>query len=120
MLQAAFNPQGTVFYCYGDTIYSPSGADVPEDIILHETIHSKRQGTDPNGWWMRYIQDSAFRLEEELLAYAHQLNFVKQHMGNRAAEDCLFEIAQGLTMNYNLSMTHAQAESAVRSKAKTL
>lgn len=26
-------------YCYGDTIYNPSGKDIPEDVIFHEVIH---------------------------------------------------------------------------------
>lgn len=117
---AVLKPQGTTFFCYGDTIYSPSGTDVPEDVIFHESIHSKQQGTNPEQWWREYLLNKDFRLEQELEAYAAQLNFVEKYLGKKAAKECLFDIAQSLSISYNFNMTHPEAESKIRNKAKEI
>lgn len=108
------------FYCYGDTIFSPSGAQVPEDIIFHEMVHSKRQGNAPDSWWNNYLLDKDFRLQEELVAYAHQYNFVRRNISPKAATQCLLECGQSLANNYNVGMDTPQAMSKIRNKAKEI
>lgn len=39
-------------YAYGDTIYNPADCVIPEELIAHESIHSRQQGKDPYGWWL--------------------------------------------------------------------
>lgn len=56
-------------FCYGDTIYNPSGNEVPLALIAHETAHSERQDGKPEAWWDRYLADRKFRLEEEIIAH---------------------------------------------------
>ena len=58
---------GAIF-CYGDTIYNPSGAEITPALLAHETAHSERQ-IIPEAWWDRYLADKKFRLEEEIIAH---------------------------------------------------
>ena len=77
-INQAFNIRGKpVIFCYGDTIYNPSRIDVPPCLIAHETVHSRQQGSDPDGWWRRYIDDLEFRLREEV--EAHRAEY--EHLG---------------------------------------
>src|SRR4051794_40352326 len=77
-------------FCYGDTIYNPSGKELPQDIQLHESIHSKQQGDDPETWWNRYLIDIDFRRDQEIEAYGEQFAFAKHHI-EHAAEDAQME-----------------------------
>lgn len=73
-INRAFKVRGKpVIFCYGDTIYNPGRIKVPPQLLVHEAVHSRRQGADPAGWWERYIEDPQFRLEEEIPA--HQAEF---------------------------------------------
>lgn len=71
-----------VLFCYGDTIHNPSCVPIHMSIMCHEKVHSVRQGTDPAGWWVKYLTDVGFRFEEELVA--HQIEYLYWHnTGNR-------------------------------------
>lgn len=73
-IDKAFNVKGKpIFFCYGDKIFNPAGAHIPEAILMHEKVHSVRQGDDPATWWTRYINDKKFRFAEEL--EAHRVEF---------------------------------------------
>lgn len=63
---------GNTVFTYGDTIFVPSGNALPPDLIAHEGVHRRQQGTDPDGWWQRYFADVPFRLEQEIAAYRRQ------------------------------------------------
>lgn len=61
-----------VIFTYGDTIFNPSGVDIPPCLMEHEQVHSKRQGKNEDiieEWWGRYIASAKFRFEEEVLAH---------------------------------------------------
>jgi len=75
-IRAAFNISGRagIVFAYGDTIFNPSGRELPKEIVVHEEVHGERQGQTPRDWWTRYIADKAFRLEEEL--YAHRMEYI--------------------------------------------
>ena len=70
------HPHGGVIYTYGDTIYNPSGVDLPDHLIAHEETHSTQQGADPDAWWDRYLQDPYFCIEQETAAYARQYAYI--------------------------------------------
>lgn len=70
------NPADHAIYCYGDTIYNPSGRELTADQQHHESIHTKQQGINPDGWWTRYLTEPAFRLSQEIQAYGEQYIFV--------------------------------------------
>lgn len=60
-----------VIFAYWPDIYVPSGNDLPDHLLHHETVHLMRQeiiGVDE--WWRQYLTDLDFRYQEELLAHA--------------------------------------------------
>ena len=58
-----------VVFAWGQTIYRPNGGKVSASILAHEAVHGHQQGDDIPGWWRRYIDDPAFRLEQEIPAH---------------------------------------------------
>lgn len=129
-------PDDAIF-CYGNTIYNPSGRDIPPDQEFHEEIHGKKQleiGVD--NWWFLYLEDPAFRLSEELEAYGEQYAFACKHI-NAAAEIASDEgkvLAAGKTKllayaldsmaralsgpEYGTLVTYGEASSKIRNYAK--
>lgn len=68
-----------VIFAWGDTIYNPQKNPVADWLIAHEAEHGQRQGsdlTDIVSWWRRYMDEDAFRMEEE--AYAHLAEYTFQ------------------------------------------
>ena len=86
-IKAKFNihVEDRVIFTYGDTIYNPGGFDVSKypDLIVHEEVHEKQQGSDPAGWWERYLVDPQFRLNQEVEAYRAQYRKFKTMTRNR-------------------------------------
>lgn len=69
-INRAFKVRGKpVIFCFGDTVYNPGRIKMPDRLLAHEAVHSRQQGTDPAGWWDRYIIDSKFRLAQEIPAH---------------------------------------------------
>lgn len=65
--------RSSIIFTYGDTIYVPSRAKLPDHLIAHEEVHSAEQariGVDT--WWFKYLESPRFRLEQELMAYQAQ------------------------------------------------
>ena len=83
ILAHGMNPSSRVVYTYGDTIYNPSGAVIPEDVIRHEEVHFKQQGDNPDAWWQRYLMDALFRVGQESEAYATQYDFICTYVKDR-------------------------------------
>ncbi len=65
----AFELTGNEIWCYGNTIHNPSGGMLPYAKIAHERTHRDQQGDDIDGWWELYLEDSDFRLQQELEAH---------------------------------------------------
>lgn len=75
------NPSMTLF-TYGDTIYNPSGQDIPDHLMEHEELHAEQQKHNDNDaalWWGRYLREPMFRLDQESKAYAKQYAFICNH-----------------------------------------
>lgn len=117
--RAGLGNEGTI-YTYGDTIYNPSGEEIPEDIEFHEFIHSKQQkayGSVEN-WWVKYCWDKEFRLEAEVEAYASQYAVIRKSYPVKACREALDEFASNLSSNmYQLYITKSRAESLIRHKS---
>lgn len=86
-----------VIFCYGDTIYNPTGGTLSASIIAHEATHSARQGKGPGGWWDRYIADPQFRFVEELLAHRVEYAAATKGMTRNQRRQCLRPIARRLS-----------------------
>lgn len=83
-INAEFRVAGKpVFFCYGDTVFNPSKAVISPELMAHEETHSIRQGDDPAGWWERYINDKAFRLEEETAAHITEYRYIMEYDSRR-------------------------------------
>jgi hypothetical protein len=82
-----------VLFAFDGNIYNPSGIVVPPALVAHEEVHLKRQAgmgprpgdttqwSGPDLWWQRYLEDSEFRYNEELLA--HVAEFQMQRTRDR-------------------------------------
>lgn len=108
-------------FCYGDTIYNPFGVEMTKDLIEHEAVHSRQQGDMIDLWYEKYLNDSAFRLEQEVEAYGYQLAFFRKHANNYKLTEWLKEqMAFALSgEGYGNIISYAKAESAIRNYAKT-
>jgi len=70
-------------FTYGDTIYNPSGHELPDHVIEHEKVHIKQQGDKPELWWGKFLRDQEFRIDQEARAYAKQYVFLCDRFGDR-------------------------------------
>lgn len=87
-----------VVFTYGDKLYVPSGAGIPDNLMKHEETHTKQQGKDVEGWWDRYLVDNQFRLEQEVEAYQAQYKYVVENGASRQVKrDFLQYIARDLS-----------------------
>lgn len=73
-IAAAFDLEGKLSYVrpifsWGSEIYNPHGVAIPPCLVAHEAVHGIRQRENVSAWWRRYIDDSEFRLQEEVLAH---------------------------------------------------
>jgi hypothetical protein len=60
---------------YGDTTYSKER--IHRIKYVHEKVHSKRQlRMGVEDWWDKYLKDKDFRLNEELLAYRKEVEWI--------------------------------------------
>lgn len=84
IIGAGMKPTTGTIYTYGDTIYVPNGStSLPDDLIEHERVHSIQQGSDPDAWWTRFINDQYFRIDQESEAYGYQYNFLCKKFKDR-------------------------------------
>lgn len=109
-------PPSNAIFAWYDTIYQPNKEEIPADIAYHESIHCQRQKKYPlpEIWWTKWIHSKEFRQEEEVIAFAAQLKFIKQYYPNRAVKEALSEMAENLSKNYKLNLTFHQAETIIR------
>lgn len=69
-IDARFGVAGKpVVFAWGDRIYNPMGVSIPAELLAHEAVHGAQQGDDIEGWWRRYCNDDAFRLDQEIPAH---------------------------------------------------
>jgi hypothetical protein len=111
--------QGTIF-TYGDTIYNPDGIEIPEYLMIHEEVHSKQQGADPDAWWGRYLIDEYFRIEQETEAYAKQYDFMCKKVKDRNQRNrLLIDIAKIVSSpTYGNVITTSAAMIQIKNKSK--
>jgi len=113
-------PSDHVIYCYGDTIYNPSGKEITPDFEIHEKVHSKQQGGAPDLWWDKYLTDSGFRLNQEIEAYGAQYQFacklIDEIRGGAKMKKWMLEsMARALSgKEYGGIIGYNQAETAIR------
>ncbi len=85
-----------IIFTYGDTIYNPGRAGLPDHLMAHEEIHSAEQTKmGVTDWWDNYLSSPAFRLDEELKAYRQQYRVLARY-GAKLRKAVLFKISTDL------------------------
>lgn len=76
-----------IIFAWGDVIYNPAGIAIPPHLMAHEEFHGWRQTqwTSIEQWWKDYIDNDAFRLEEEILAHQVEYRTLLRVSSNRRA-----------------------------------
>lgn len=86
-----------IVFVYAPNIYSPAGIELRPDLLVHEEVHVKRQGSDPDAWWEQYLVDKDFRLREELIAYQAQYKYMLEHYDRSKRRAITASIAKDLS-----------------------
>lgn len=58
-----------VIFAWAGRIYNPDAVRIGDSLLAHEGAHCLRQGSDPEAWWRRYLDDPAWRLAEEIIGH---------------------------------------------------
>jgi hypothetical protein len=105
-----------VVFTYGDKIYIPSGNKPAPDLMAHEEIHVQQQTKmGPDKWWERYLEDTRFRLDQELEAYRMQYAICKMHYGRTERRSVLKKISRDLAGPiYGNLMSSSEAEQMIK------
>lgn len=119
LIRLALNPPPHAIFCYGHTIFNPTGKDIDKDIEYHESIHARQQGNNPDNWWNRYLTDQDFRQKAEIEAYSAQYHFNKQlYDQDKLPSKLLYwrldKMAEALSSDYKLDLNFNQAKSKIR------
>ena len=105
-------PRGAIF-CWGDKIYNPDGIIVRDYLIAHEVVHEDQQRAtgSPEAWWVRYLDDPWFRVQEEVEAYGAQYRFMCKRAKDRNMQTrILTDLARSLSGPlYGNAITHQKA-----------
>ena len=102
-------------YMYGDTLFNPSGGEIPDDVIVHERVHEKQQeGQDPKIWWIKYLNNKDFRLRMEVEAFGQQYNWVFNQVDKETADLCLKDLSTTLYKNYKLDITQERCYNLIK------
>ena len=117
-IKAVLNPkeEWNPIFSYGE-IYNPFNVTITPDREVHEKVHAKQQGKDPEGWWNRYLTDKKFRLEEELAAYGAQLAFVQKYVTGKLLDWAKDKMAESLSEHYNLDINFNEAKCKIKNSA---
>jgi len=122
IMDAGMQPNmGAVLFAYGDKLYIPGGFEPPEDLMVHEEVHSQQQEEEGGveKWWDRYLEDKYFRIDQEVEAYAEQYRFlcIGNRDGNKRA-GFLHRMAVTLSgPTYGNVIAHSAARKMIKDKA---
>lgn len=93
----ADNPN--IIFTYGNKLYVPNKQNIPDDLIVHESIHMEQQKKiGVKEWWNKYIFDIDFRIDQEAEAYNAQYKYLKESFNRhdrRAKLKQLVEVFSG-------------------------
>ena len=71
-----------VIFAYFPHIYMPDGGSLDIAVRCHEEVHLQRQSfLGPEAWWNKYINDPAFRLDEEIVAHIAEADKLLEREG---------------------------------------
>jgi hypothetical protein len=107
-----------VIFAWGDTIFNPSGVEIPPPLMAHEQVHGERQRgsvvaedmTPIECWWDVYLKDPEFRYREEVYAHAAEFKAQMPRDRNQRAQLALNTARRLIAplYNYGVSKTLVQ------------
>lgn len=107
-----------IVFTYKDVLHAPNLPEdqtISDDLLVHESTHTKQQGDDPDAWWKQYFDDVPFRKSQEVEAYKNQYQFAKARYGTKNANNLLVHLASDLSSEiYGLGITYNQAEKLIK------
>lgn len=112
-IKVILNPPETTCFTYGNEIYSPT-EELSPDILIHESVHERQQGDNPEAWWDKYLIDENFRKEQEIEAYSTQYKWIRERFNAKIAKKFLDNYAKHLSTLYRLNITKSQALTLIR------
>ena len=115
-IERAFVLNKRAVFSYYPEIYSPSG-DITPDLLAHELTHilqQKEYGVER--WWRRYIEETAFRLSQEIPAFQRQYGVLRGKIKDRnRLHKELVRLANELSSEtYGRMLTHQEAYEAIK------
>jgi hypothetical protein len=128
MLPSVADDTNAIF-CYGDTIYNPHDREITNDLINHESVHSRQQGSDIDGWYTKYLSDPYFRLQQEIEAYGYQYKSIVETIDSikreqttlpatKLKEHALNDLAHALSSEtYGKIISFGEAKSKIKNEA---
>lgn len=88
----------TVVFTYGDTLYNPTGLEIPPDLMAHEETHAKQQSIlGVEQWWALYLENDSFRLSQEVEAYKEQYQYTLGRYNRDSRRQVLSHIIRNLS-----------------------
>lgn len=111
-----------VMFCYGDTVYNPSGVHITRELLEHEAVHATRQSVfTPEAWWDEYLKTESFRYEEEVIAHIAEYSAILDMTRNkRQRREYLNAIAHRLSGPlYGHAVDYDRAREMIEANART-
>ena|ERR1700722_15807782 len=108
-------------FTWGDIIYNPDGVPIDSALIAHESVHRRQQEGmgGPEGWWKKWLNEPAFRAEQEAQGYGAQYKHLCGLRKDRNDRDrYLRAIARHFASGtYKLTLSQADARAAILKRA---
>lgn len=85
---------------------------IPDAKLIHEQLHLERQREmGVSLWWELYLSSASFRLEEEILAYKQEVQFLKDNFSRNERRFLLDKIYTDLSSYiYGSLVTYDEAK----------
>lgn len=108
----------TTVFTYGYILYNPGKNRIPMHLMEHESTHAKQQtefNGGPDAWWLRYLSDVDFRINQEVEAYRAQYKtYCKLNTQFMRRATFLASIAEDLSGPiYNAHISFEQARAMI-------
>ena len=116
IIKAGLKPGKDTIFAYGDAIYNPNNVPITPDLEVHEGVHMGQQANNVADWWVKYLADPQFRLEQEIEAYQAQYIFICKVVKDRNRQNrILSKIAEFLSgPMYGGLITHSEAMEIIK------
>lgn len=117
IIQSGLKPQDNTVFAYGNDLYIQElkENEISSFLMVHEEVHMKQQGDNPEVWWDKYLTNTKFRFDQEVEAYRAEYRKICEMFKNKAQKWFKHELAKQLSSPmYGSLVTISQAENLIR------